>query len=143
MKHLLQTKHVDLKSNETTDNQPINNMNVILHELDKTNRSGNNLSKTLINFYESICDDKLNSPASQKMLDHNDIDNSDKRNIKNDINRGNDDINAKNNKLIVILHHTTLYYVILSITNIFLPPIHFLPLFFITTVILPIVTKRS
>ena len=34
IKHLLQTKHVELKSNKTTDNQPINNMNVILHELD-------------------------------------------------------------------------------------------------------------
>ena len=41
-------------------------MNVNLDELDKTNRSGNDLSKTLINFDESICDDKLNSPASQK-----------------------------------------------------------------------------
>ena len=39
-------------------------MNVILHELDKTNRSRNDLSKTLINFDESIYDDKLNSPAS-------------------------------------------------------------------------------
>ena len=74
-------------------------MNVILHELDKTNRSGNDLSKTLINFDESICDDKLNSPASQKMLDHNDIANSDKKNIKNNINLGNNDINTKSNKV--------------------------------------------
>ena len=99
IKHLLQTKHVNLKSNETTNNQPINNMNVILHELDKTNRSGNDLSKTLINFDESICDDKLNSPASQKMLDHNNIDNSDKKNIKYFINLGNNDINAKHNEV--------------------------------------------
>ena len=80
-------------------------MNVILHELGKTNRSRNDLSKSLINFQESICDDKLNSPASQKMLDHNDIDNGDKKNIKNDINIGNNDINLKTTKLIVILHH--------------------------------------
>ena len=46
IKHLLQTKHADLKSNEIADNQPINSMNVILHE------------------FESICDEKLNSPAS-------------------------------------------------------------------------------
>ena len=118
-------------------------MNVILHEADKTNRSGNDLSKTLINFDESICDNKLNSPGSQKMLDHNDIDNSDKKNIKNDINLGDNDINAKNNKVNSNPSSYNLYYVMLSITNIFLPPIHFLALFFITTVILPIVTKRS
>ena len=74
-------------------------MIVILHELDKANRSGNDLSKTLINFDERICDDKLNLPASQKMLDHNDIDNSDKKNIKNNFSLGNNDINAKNNKV--------------------------------------------
>ena len=76
----------------------MNNMNVILHGLDKTNHSGNDLSKTLINFDENFCDDKLNSPASQKMY-HNDIGNSDKKNIKNNINLGNNDINAKNNKV--------------------------------------------
>ena len=99
IERLLQTKHVDLKPNETTDNQPINNVNVILHKLDETNLRGKDLSKTLINFDESICDEKLHSPASQKMLDKNDIDNSDKKNIKNDINLGNNDINAKNNKV--------------------------------------------
>ena len=74
-------------------------MKVILHELDKTNSSGKDLSKTLINFDESICDGKLNSPASQKMLDHNNIDNSDKKNIKYFINLGNNDINAKHNEV--------------------------------------------
>ena len=118
-------------------------MNAILHELDKKSRSGNDLSKTLLNFDESISDDKLNLPASQKMLDHNDIDNSDLKNIKNDIKLGNNDINVKNNK---VNSNPSSYNVVscnVSVANIFLPPIHFLPIFFIATVISLIVTKRS